>query len=197
MIENSHHADKLWLKIVTTMMMMMTKLSFGLAMVTAMLCLLFFLLCQVQAGKLKYKTKIFSCKSQGQHMKNIISQYSKLQVTRSTYMKNIISQYSIYCDISFFLLCKVQARKSIKHDFTTVVTMMMAGWWRWWWKWRWWPQARRGWSTQYRNINLFSTPPTWPWMIGSRLMESRKSKLILMGKNSVSNGRVCTTFSSM
>ena len=119
-------------------------------------------------------TKIFSCKSQGQHMKNIISQYSKLQVTRSTYMKNIISQYSIYCDISFFLLCKVQARKSIKHDFTTVVTMMMAGWWRWWWKWRWWPQARRGWSTQYRNINLFSTPPTWRWTIGSRLVKFKE-----------------------
>ena len=39
---------------------------------------------------------------------NIYSPSYKSQVQ---HMKNIISQYAIYCDISFFLLCKVQARK--------------------------------------------------------------------------------------
>ena len=52
--------------------------------------------------------------------------YSPSYKSQGQHMKNDISQYAIYCDLSFFLLCKVQARKSIKHDFTTVVTMMMA-----------------------------------------------------------------------
>ena len=42
-------------------------------------------------------------------------------------MKNITSQYSIYCDLSFFLLCKVQVRKSDKHDDGTMMMMITAG----------------------------------------------------------------------
>ena len=42
-------------------------------------------------------------------------------------MKNIMSQYSIYCDLSFFLLCKVQVRKSDKHDDGTMMMMITAG----------------------------------------------------------------------